>query len=96
MISTLFWLFDFFKSSFFNPNRRHADSHVKSSRSSRSILLRVMMSMADGIYAEECLYYLDGSWQARPWTYPDYRRADFQAFFGEARELLIRAKGNDS
>lgn len=47
--------------------------------------------MADGIYAEECLYYLDGSWQSRPWTYPDYRRADFQAFFAAAREALKRA-----
>ena len=44
--------------------------------------------LSDGIYAEECLYYLDQRWQSRPWTYPDYRRADFQAFFVEARELL--------
>lgn len=42
----------------------------------------------DGIYAEECLYYLDHRWQARPWTYPDYQRDDFQAFFVQARELL--------
>ncbi len=47
--------------------------------------------MADGIYAEECLYYLDGSWQSRPWTYPDYKRADFQAFFIETREFLKRS-----
>jgi len=46
--------------------------------------------MADGIYAEECLYYLDQRWQSRPWTYPDYQREDFQAFFIEARELLKR------
>jgi len=46
--------------------------------------------MADGIYAEECLYYLDHRWQSRPWTYPDYQRVDFQAFFVEARELLKR------
>lgn len=44
--------------------------------------------MADGIYAEECLYYLDHRWQSRAWTYPDYQRADFQDFFVEARELL--------
>lgn len=44
--------------------------------------------LADGIYAEECLYYLDRRWQSRPWTYPDYQRDDFQAFFVEARELL--------
>ncbi len=43
-----------------------------------------------GIYAEECLYYLDQRWQSRPWTYPDYQRADFQQFFSEARELLKR------
>lgn len=44
--------------------------------------------MADGIYAEESLFYLDGRWQGRPWTYPDYLRADFHAFFDKARELL--------
>ena len=52
--------------------------------------------MADGIYAEECLYYLDGSWHSRPWTYPDYRRADFHAFFMETRELLKRSIVLDS
>lgn len=52
--------------------------------------------MADGIYAEECLYFLDGSWQTRPWTYPDYRRPDFQAFFVEARELLRQSTGRCS
>jgi hypothetical protein len=52
--------------------------------------------MADGIYAEECIYYLGGSWQARPWTYPDYRRADFQSFFVTAREVLKGEMGNDS
>ncbi len=50
--------------------------------------------MADGIYAEECLYYLDHRWQSRPWTYPDYQRQDFQAFFVEARELLKRLLKN--
>jgi hypothetical protein len=44
--------------------------------------------LSDGIYAEECLYYLDQRWQSRPWTYPDYQRADFHAFFDAARELL--------
>ena len=46
--------------------------------------------LRDGIYAEECLYYLDKRWQARPWTYPDYQREDFQAFFLEARDFLKR------
>lgn len=43
--------------------------------------------LRDGIYAEECLYYV-GGWQSRPWTYPDYQRTDYQQFFTEARELL--------
>ncbi|HBE69727.1 MAG TPA: DUF4416 domain-containing protein [Planctomycetaceae bacterium] len=48
--------------------------------------------LRDGIYAEECLYYLKG-WQSRPWTYPDYQRADFHAFFESAREYLKRSSG---
>lgn len=44
--------------------------------------------LSQGIYGEECLYFLDRRWQARPWTYPDYRRDDFQEFFVAARELL--------
>lgn len=44
--------------------------------------------LSDGIYAEECLYFLGGSWHSRPWTYPDYQREDFQQFFTAARELL--------
>ncbi len=44
--------------------------------------------LADGIYAEECLYYLGRDWQSRPWTYPDYQRSDIQAFFVQARNLL--------
>ncbi len=51
--------------------------------------------MADGIYAEECLYYLDHRWQSRAWTYPDYQRTDFQEFFSEARELLKRSIHNE-
>lgn len=44
--------------------------------------------LRNGIYAEECLYYLDRRWNARQWTYPDYQRSDFQAFFVEARDYL--------
>ncbi|MCA9190283.1 MAG: DUF4416 family protein [Planctomycetales bacterium] len=44
--------------------------------------------LRDGIYAEECLYFLDGGWQSRPWTYPDYQRTDFHAFFLQARDYL--------
>lgn len=43
--------------------------------------------LRDGIYAEECLYYV-GGWQSRPWTYPDYQRADYQEFFTRVRNYL--------
>ena len=44
--------------------------------------------MADGIYAEITLHYKSRQWQPRDWTYPDYRRVDYQAFFTQAREYL--------
>lgn len=43
--------------------------------------------LRDGIYAEECLYYVAG-WQVRPWTYPDYQRDDYHQFLSQARQLL--------
>ncbi len=47
--------------------------------------------LADGIYAEVTLAYRGGAWQPLDWTYPDYRRADFHAFFTRCRELLRTA-----
>lgn len=44
--------------------------------------------MADGIYAEITLHYRSRHWQPREFTYPDYRRDDYQAFFVQAREYL--------
>jgi hypothetical protein len=46
--------------------------------------------LSRGIYAENTLYVTRGGWQGRPWTYPDYQRADYHAFFGQCRELLRR------
>lgn len=43
-----------------------------------------------GIYAENTLYFHHGAWEARPWTYPDYRRGDYQRFFLECRDYLRR------
>lgn len=50
--------------------------------------------LADGIYGEPCLYFLDGTWHPWPWTYPDYCREDFRAFFVEARELIKSRMSN--
>ncbi len=44
--------------------------------------------LGDGIYAEECLHFLAGTWRHRPWTYPDYAREDFQEFLITARDYL--------
>lgn len=43
-----------------------------------------------GIYAENTLYFHKSAWQARPWTYPDYQRADYHQFFLRCREYLRR------
>jgi hypothetical protein len=47
-----------------------------------------------GIYAEVTLYFKDGRWQHRDWTFPDYRRADYQEFFNAARQYF-RARGRE-
>ncbi|MDX1948348.1 MAG: DUF4416 family protein [Pirellulaceae bacterium] len=46
-----------------------------------------------GIYAEVTLHFQRGAWQCRPWTYPDYQRADYHAFFTRCREYL-RQRGS--
>jgi Domain of unknown function (DUF4416) len=46
--------------------------------------------LADGIYAEVTLAYRGGRWEPQPWTYPDYRRADYQEFLTRCREFLMR------
>jgi hypothetical protein len=42
-----------------------------------------------GIYAEVTLSYRQRRWQPFEWTYPDYRREDFQQFFTACRERLL-------
>ena len=44
--------------------------------------------LRDGIFAEVTLAYRGGRWQPLEWTYPDYRRDDYQLFFMRCRELL--------
>lgn len=48
--------------------------------------------LADGIYAEVTLAYRQKQWQPLDWTYPDYRRADFQAFFTACRARLLATR----
>lgn len=43
-----------------------------------------------GIFAEVTLYYQHGRWEHHRWTFPDYRREDYQAFFSQSRQYLHR------
>ncbi len=45
--------------------------------------------LRDGIYAEVTLTYRQRQWQPLEWTYPDYRRDDYQRFFAQCRERLL-------
>lgn len=44
--------------------------------------------LSQGIFAEVTLHFARGGWQGRPWTYPDYQRADYHAFFTRCRDYL--------
>lgn len=45
--------------------------------------------LRDGIYAEITLSFRKRAWQCAEWTYPDYRRHDFQQFFSLCRDWLL-------
>ncbi len=44
--------------------------------------------LSRGIFAEVTLFYKDRRWHHRDWTFPDYRRADYQQFFEACRQHL--------
>jgi hypothetical protein len=46
-----------------------------------------------GIYAEVTLSYKHRRWQDHAWTFPDYRRTDYQEFFTACREYLRKRGG---
>jgi hypothetical protein len=46
-----------------------------------------------GIFAEVTLSFHAQQWQARPWTYPDYRRSDYHHFFTRCRDYLRQRYG---
>lgn len=46
------------------------------------------LDLGQGIFGEVTLAYQHGAWQPQPWTYPNYRRPDYQAFLTDCREYL--------
>ncbi len=52
--------------------------------------------LSQGIYAEVTLYFKDRRWQHRDWTFPDYRRADYQEFLLRCREYLRKGQQGES
>lgn len=44
--------------------------------------------LRDGIFAEITLHYHDGDWRPWDWTFKDYRRDDYRAFFNACRQHL--------
>ncbi|HIF30974.1 MAG TPA: DUF4416 family protein [Planctomycetaceae bacterium] len=44
--------------------------------------------LRDGIFAEVTLFFHRGSWQTRPWTYPDYADSANIPFFERCRGYL--------
>ena len=43
-----------------------------------------------GIFAEVTLSFVRGHWRQREWTYPDYHRPEYHAFFDRCREYYRR------
>lgn len=43
--------------------------------------------LRNGIYAEVTLHYKDGSFNAWPWTYPDYRSREYLDIFEDIRNI---------
>jgi hypothetical protein len=48
--------------------------------------------LSRGIFAEVTLQYKHRRWQHHEYTFPDYRRADYQEFFTECREIIRTMK----
>ena len=44
--------------------------------------------LRDGIFAEVTLHFRGKAWTHSRWTYPDYQRTDFHAFFTQCRQWL--------
>jgi len=44
--------------------------------------------IGQGMFAEVTLHFRGGGWRHHAWTYPNYQREDYHAFFDRCREYL--------
>jgi hypothetical protein len=49
--------------------------------------------LRQGMYAEITLFYKHKAWRSHEYTFPDYRRADYHAFFTSCRDRLRKQGG---
>jgi len=45
--------------------------------------------LREGIYAEITLYFSQGTFKSRPWTFPDYQTREYIEVFNQIRKLYI-------
>lgn len=45
--------------------------------------------LTKGIFAETTLTYYQGHWKPFEWTYPNYRRPDYQSFLDKCRQFYL-------
>jgi len=45
------------------------------------------MYLSGGIFGEVTMHFRNGAYEFFPWTYPDYKSAEYQTFFRELRAL---------
>ena len=43
--------------------------------------------VSEGIYAEVTLYFQGGEWRSWPWTFPDFRAGQYNAFLSQLRRI---------
>jgi len=46
--------------------------------------------LGEGIFGEVTMHFRNGTYEFFPWTYPDYKSSDYQAFFLELRNIYRR------
>ena len=50
--------------------------------------------LREGIYAEITLYFSQGTFKFRPWTFPDYQTQEYIEVFNQIRKLYISQRRN--